>query len=174
MGFCLDPSNADFLLPIRAKEILEWTSGSHAVGEFGDQSAEEIAELSDLLNLDIVLLNNSLLPDELPQIGKPIIKGINLDEMGSVALANELCAYATYADAFQLNGSKDISARTDELIEACLQYKIIWNLPYDIHNIKEILDKYKPYSLVLSTGSEEKTGMKEFDELNDLLELLQA
>mgnify|MGYP003545525763 CR=1 FL=1 len=171
MGFCFDPNSADFLLPIKAREILEWTSGSHAIGEFGEQAADEIAELSDLLGMDVVLIQNSLLPDELPAIGKPIIKAINFDNMGPVEVANELCAYAPYADAFQLNGSKDISVRTDELIEICLQYKIVWNLPYSASNVLEILQKFKPYSLAILAGNEEKTGMKEYDELNDLLAL---
>lgn len=171
MGFCFDPNSADFLLPIKAREILEWTSGSHAVGEFGEQTVEEIAELSDLLGMDVVLIQNSLLPDELPAIGKPIIKAIHFDDMGPVEVANELCAYAPYADAFQLNGSKDISVRTDELIEICLQYKIVWNLPYSASNVLEILQKFKPYSLAILAGNEEKTGMKEYDELNDLLDL---
>lgn len=172
MGFCFDPSSPDFLLPIKAKEILEWTSGCHAVGEFGEQEIEEITELSELLNLDVVLLNSSILPDELQQIGKPIIKGINLDELDSIALANELCAYAPYADAFQLNGHADWIQRKDELIEACLQYKIIWNLPFELAKAKEILGVFKPYALNLAAGKEEKTGMKEFDDLNELLESL--
>jgi phosphoribosylanthranilate isomerase len=172
MGFCFDPSSPDFLLPIKAREILEWTSGSHAIGEFGDQSIEEISELSDLLQMDVVLLNNSILPDELPQIAKPIIKAISLDDMGPVELANELCAYAPYADAFQLNGTQAIAARKDELIEACAQYKIVWNLPYTNENVLAILETYKPYSLVILAASEEKTGMKEYDELNEMLEIL--
>lgn len=173
MGFCFDPNSPDFLLPIKAREILEWTSGSHAVGEFGDQDLQEIIDLSDLLNLDVVLLNNRILPDELPQIGKPIIKAIDLNTMGAVELANELCAYAPYADAFQLNGTGNIDARADELIEACLQYKIIWNLPYTPENVKQILEKFKPYALNILAGTEEKTGMKEYDALNDLLEILE-
>jgi phosphoribosylanthranilate isomerase len=174
MGFCFDPSSPDFLLPIKALEIIEWTSGSYAIGEFGSQELSEISELSDLLNLDVVLLNNRILPDELPQIGKPIIKGIQLDEMGPVELANELCAYAPYADAFQLNGTQPIDARKDELMEACLQYKIVWNLPYNNANVLDILNTYKPYSLVILAGSEEKVGMKEYDELNEMLDLLKA
>lgn len=172
MGFCFDPSSPDFLLPIKAREILEWTSGSHAIGEFGKQEVEEIAELSELLNMDVVLLNNNILPDELPQIAKPIIKAISLDDMGPVELANELCAYAPYADAFQLNGLQSIEARKDELIEACAQYKIVWNLPYTHANVLEILNTYKPYSIVILAATEEKTGMKEYDELNEMLEIL--
>ncbi|OYU94644.1 MAG: hypothetical protein CFE21_15310 [Bacteroidetes bacterium B1(2017)] len=174
MGFCFDPSSADFLLPIKAKEIIEWTSGSHTVGEFGDQELQDIAELSELLNLDIVLLSNAILPDELPQIGKPIIKAINLNVMDSVQLANELCAYAPYCDGFQLNGTIEISEREGELIEACAQYKIIWNLPFATENVKQILHTYKPYAINLLAGSEEKTGMKEYDELYAVLDAISA
>jgi phosphoribosylanthranilate isomerase len=172
MGFCFDPSSPDFLLPIKAKEIIEWTSGSHAVGEFGDQSIEEILAMSELLNMDVVALNNHLLPDELPQIQKPIIKMVNLDKMGPVELANELCAYAPYTDAFQLNGSQNILGREDELKEACLQYKIIWNLPFTSKNMMEIIGQYQPYALNLAAGSEESVGMKDYDELNEILEIL--
>lgn len=172
MGFCFDPTSKDFLLPIKAKEIIEWTSGSYTVGEFGEQDLDEIKELSELLQMDVVALNNSILPDELPQIGKPIIKMVNVDVMGPVELANELCAYAPYADAFQLNGELPIAGREDELMEACLQYKIIWNLPFSVTQINDVVQRYNPYAINISGGDEEKTGIRDYDELNAMLELL--
>jgi hypothetical protein len=71
-----------------------------------------------------------------------------------------------------LNGLQSIEARKDELIEACAQYKIVWNLPYTQANVLEILHTYKPYSIVILAATEEKTGMKEYDELNEMLEIL--
>lgn len=174
MGFCFDPSSVDFLLPIKAKEIIDWTTGSLTVGEFGEQGLEEISELSELLQLEVVLIKNAIPAKDLSQIGKPIIKSLDIDNMEAVELANTLCAYAPYADAFQLNGSLAIAARADELKEICLQYKIIWNLPFNLSSMPEVIAQFNPYAICLLAGSEEKTGMKEYEELYALLDVIAA
>jgi phosphoribosylanthranilate isomerase len=174
MGFCFDPNSADFVLPIKAKEMIEWTTGSHVVGEFGNQSLEEITEMSDLLNVDVVGINNQLLPDEFQQIGKPIIKMVNLDELSLDKLAIEFQAYDPFVDAFQLNGNLNWALVQTELKNTIANYKIIWNLPTNAETIKEVVEFFKPYAIVLSAGSEEKTGMKEYDDLYTLLELLEV
>ncbi len=172
MGFCFDPSSVDFLLPIKAKEIIDWTTGSSTVGEFGEQDLQEISELSELLQLDVVLMKNAIPAKDLSQIGKPIIKSLDIDSMDAVELANTLCAYAPFADGFQLNGTAAIADRSDELKEICLQYKIIWNLPYNLANVAEVITQFNPYAICLLAGSEEKTGIKEYEELYALLDVI--
>jgi phosphoribosylanthranilate isomerase len=174
MGFCFDPSSVDFLLPIKAKEIIEWTSGSYAIGEFGEQSVEEITALSDLLNMDVVAINNSLLPDELPQIGKPIIKIIEIENRDLAYLKIELQAYTDVVAGFQLNGSFNTTITENALQEICKEYKVFLNLILAPEVLQATLQEIQPYAFILQAGSEEKTGMKEYDDLNEMLELLKA
>jgi len=174
MGFCFDPSSVDFLLPIKAKEIIEWTSGSFVIGEFGEQSVEEITALSDLLNMDVVAINNSLLPDELPQIGKPIIKIIEIENRDLAYLKIEFQAYTDVVAGFQLNGSFNTTITKNALQEICKEYKVFLNLIIAPEVLQATLQEIQPYAFILQAGSEEKTGMKEYDDLNEMLELLKA
>ncbi|MCG9879469.1 MAG: hypothetical protein MH472_02615 [Bacteroidia bacterium] len=172
VGFCLNPSDADFILPIKAKEILDWISGSHAIAYFGEQDLDEIISLSELLNMDVVALENSILPDELPQIGKPIIKVIPISNNSLEFVKTEIAAYKEYADAFELKGSLHDGLKAADIKDLCAQYKIFLNLDFAEFPGKELIAELMPYAWHLQGGKEEKTGLKEYDELNDLLEKL--
>jgi len=170
MGFCFDPSSEDFVLPIKAKEIIDWTTGSHTVGEFGNQSAEDISEIADLLGVDVVLINNTILPDELPSIGKPIIKAIDLNVLGLEASARELEAYFPYCDAFQVNTNTLNEAEITWLNAFANKYKMILNLGNERNAIHAAIKQCRPFAINLHAGKEDKAGMRDFSDLNELLE----
>jgi len=171
VGFCFDPSSPQFILPIKAKEILDWISGSHAIGYFGAQEVDEVLALSELLNMDVVALENNLLPDELPAIGKPIIKVIDVSHKDVNFISNEIDAYQQYADGFELKGVLPTSVSLDFVKDICSKHKVFLNLTLGSAMSRETLLNLAPYALVLAGGNEEKTGLKEYDELNDLLTL---
>lgn len=171
LGFCFDPKHPDFILPIRAKEIIEWISGSHFVGEFGDQSAEEIQQISELMQVDIILVNNGLFPDELKEFSKPVIKAIEPHLFSEEEMLRILEAYQPVVDAFQLNG---LPLRIAFLKELMSHFKIILDPKTDHTNLKTLVNEIRPHALNLSPGKEEKTGIQEFDELNDIIESLRV
>ena len=74
MGFCFDTNNVNYIPPVKAKQIIDWTSGCFVVAEFGNQSIHEIIAITEMLNIDIVEINNHLMPADLVEIDKPIIK----------------------------------------------------------------------------------------------------
>lgn len=178
MGFCFDNTNVNYIPPVKAQQIIEWTTGCFVVAEFGQQSLREITDIVDLLNIDIVELNNDLLPDDIKAIDKPIIKKIAINAWSKEAIEKQMQAYADKVDAFHLYNSE---AHTD-LDEAwlknlCATYKIIWGLntnsnPDSYRDIPHILHTYQPYALNITGGDEEKTGMKDFEELNLVLDAL--
>ncbi len=174
MGFCFDPSAVDFLLPIKAKEILEWTSGSHCVGEFGDQSAEEIQEISELLGVDVILLDNHIFPDEFSHFSKPIIKVIGLNQMDEAAVKREIAAYSPFCDAFQLNAQGISVANLLWVKPLTESHKIIMNVGNDASAINEIDSLISPFAMHLQAATEEQTGMRDFSDLNALLEAIGA
>lgn len=170
MGFCFDPSSDDFVLPIKAKEIIDWTTGSHTVGEFGNQSVEVITEIADLLGVDVVFINSPILPDELPSIGKPIIKSIDLDILGTAASTKELDAYSPYCDAFQISANKLSEADVEWLKQITNKFKIILSIGNNQKAIIAAINQCKPYAVNLHAGKEDKAGMRDFSDLNELLE----
>ena len=174
MGFCLDPSDTNFILPIKAKEILDWISGSYAIAYFGNQELDDIIALSELLNMDIVALENTILPDELPQIGKPIIKVIPISSKNLDFVEKEIAAYQAYADAFELRGDCPEELNSEAIKKLCAEHKIFLNITGKDFPGKEFISQLNPYAWHLSGGKEEKTGLKEYDELNEILEKLKS
>jgi phosphoribosylanthranilate isomerase len=176
MGFCFEPTNANYIPPIKAKEIMDWTTGSHIVAEFGHQSVEEINTISELLQVDVIEVNNTLLPDELKELDKAIIKKIDISLFDKEGLTKELEAYQPCADVFHLYTSDNSKETFDseQLIKLCAQYKIIWGLYINAANAISIIDTYKPYAINVSGGMEEKTGIKDFDELNDFFDVIRV
>ena len=168
MGFCFDTNNVNYIPPVKAKQIIDWTSGCFVVAEFGNQSIHEIMAITEMLNIDIVEINNHLLPADLIEIDKPIIKKLDLN-----LLKAEIALYTTKVDAFHLFAShENNSISAEQLKEICANHKIIWGLNTSSKTIKAIIASYQPYALNITGGDEEKTGVKDFDELNDILDVL--
>jgi phosphoribosylanthranilate isomerase len=173
IGFCFNPQSDHYLAPVKAKEIIDWTTGCAISGEFGNQSVQEIADISSLLNLDAVELNNALLPDELKQIDRAIIKHIDTALFQNESLLTELNAYAAVADGFLLYTTNDQLPDAALLKQICSDYKIIWGYDVNASGIKHIVEHYRPYAINLQGGDEERPGVKDFDELNDILDAVQ-
>jgi phosphoribosylanthranilate isomerase len=173
MGFCFDNNNVNYIPPVKAKEIIDWTSGCYVVAEFGNQSIHEIMAITEMLNIDIVEINNLLSPTDLTEIDKPIIKKLDVSLLNKETLTAEIVLYSTKVDAFHLFASYEInSISAEQLKEICTNNKIIWGINTSSKTIKSINETYQPYALNITGGDEEKTGVKDFDELNEILEVL--
>ena len=174
LGSCFDPSSENYIAPIKAKEIIDWTTGVHIVAEFGEQSPDEIRDISELLNVDGIELNNRMLPDECATLEKGLIKKTDVSSFDEEGLKTELGAYAASCDVFHLYASKPVQLNESLMQELCRSYKIIWGFEFTSATVMQIIDTYKPYALHVSGGVEEKAGIKDFDELNDLLDVIRA
>lgn len=173
IGFCFDPSGHNYIAPIKAKEMIDWVTGSHIVAEFGDQSFNEINDISELLNVNVIELDNRLLPDELPAFGKPIIKKIDITVFDFAGLKKEIESYQEVCDAFHLYTSGSQNHLTEQqLKELFTGRQVIWGFEVSEATVKEIIDTYQPFALNISGGMEEKAGIKDFDELNELLDTI--
>jgi phosphoribosylanthranilate isomerase len=173
MGFCFDTNNVNYIPPIKAKEIIDWTSGCFVVAEFGNQSIGEIMAITEMLNIDIVEINNLLLPSDINEIDKPIIKKIDISLLNKETLTAEITSFSNKVDAFHLFASHENNSITAEhLKEICGHHKIIWGINTSSKTIKQIIANYQPYAINITGGDEEKTGVKDFDELNNILDVL--
>ncbi|MCX6186100.1 MAG: hypothetical protein NTU43_03765 [Bacteroidetes bacterium] len=175
IGFCFNTNDVNYIPPIKAKEIFEWTSGSLVVAEFGNQTFVEINDISELLNIDLLEINNQWRPNELTTLNKPIIKKIDLTANDCESLKNEIEKYAQVVFAFHLFSTSKVELSDFScLIELCHKNKIIWGLPLNASNTQHVLSTYHPFALNISGGMEEKPGIKDFDEMNDWLESIEV
>ena len=171
IGFSFNPSNPAYIPPIKAKEIIDWTSGSHIVGEFGEQDIEEIQTISELLNIDIIELENDLLPDELGSFELPIIKKISLKDFNPDMFSQLINAYTGKVQSFHFYDWEHLLIKNTGLLKE-VKEQVFIDLNPNLENWKAVLAEINPFGIHLSGENEEKTGIRDFDELNDLIEQL--
>jgi phosphoribosylanthranilate isomerase len=173
LGFCFDAKSEAYIPTVKAKEIIGWVTGSRIVATFGEQPLDEIAMISDLLEVEVVEVHNNIRPGELVTIGKPLIKKIDLGGMEPEAVTKEIDAYKACADAFHFFSSGPCKVPDAQLLDLCSQHKVIWGLRLDPSTVRDTVMRFKPYAIDIQGGQEEHAGIRDFDELHALLEALE-
>lgn len=185
LGFNLEPQTPTAVTPQQLKEITGWLSGVEIVGECGfSQSSEEILALAETLALDAVQLPHFYDKQEAEKIAKsncPIIKYLYLmNDWASVK--EEAANYAGIAKVFVLDLSnssfakkadwtESFQAELLDFINTYTTYLAFDILPEDIDSVLELLPNLE--GLQLKGGEEERVGIKSFDELDALFDVLQ-
>lgn len=170
IGFCFDTQQAAYIPPVKAREIMDWTTGSNIIGEFGSQSVQEINDIAELLNLDIIELNNHMLPGDIGLLNKPVIKRINLDTFNGDKLLKEVEAYQPYCAAFLLNLENYKPEWIDQIALINRQSEFFISGIDQIDLLFELATTLRIGGIAIYGGSEEATGLKDFDYLNELSE----
>lgn len=165
--FSFDPAAPDYIPPVKAKEIIDWITGSHVIGRFGNQSFDEINDLADLLQIDLIEVDNQWLPDELGQLNRPVIKRINVREQPLEqtqtdidAYRNAVCAFTAVFDHESLPNLPKLQFGTDYFIAGI----------NDLNELLEMATKLSPTGIEINGGIEEAPGIKDFDYLNQFCE----
>jgi phosphoribosylanthranilate isomerase len=185
LGFCLDKNASEYMQPMVVKALKEWIEGPKIIGEFGMQTSSEILEAVEYIGLDGVQLgmynevNMTILRQKTLVIREIVVekdtKVSDFWEM-SMRFGNE-CDYLLLN--FEKNGITwhDLLASREiniELLERlCQKYPIIVELSFLPQQLMSILHVLQPLGLSLKGGDEEKVGLKSFDELDEVLDLLE-
>lgn len=175
IGFHLDENHPRFIEISKIKEITNWISGVEVVGEFAGTSLENIEYLAQELKLDLVQLPLTFQPEELSKISKPIILKLSLEEMGQVDLEEALILYKPYVSYFLLeNPHLEILDGLEEVLAAwCRNYPVLLGFGIDVDELENIENNIAPTGIALKGGDEIKPGLKNFDELSEILEALE-
>ncbi len=168
LGFCFDNTSASFIPPIKAKEIIDWTSGSHIVGEFGNQSAEDINTIVQLLNIDIVELNEPLADNGINAIHVPVILAIDVEKMSESSFLEFCTNYQNQVQAFHLFNWESL-AQTQPEVFSKIGIEFILHLKGHLMNQLSVLTQINPFGVSFDSDSEEKAGMKDFEDLSDFI-----
>lgn len=171
LGFCFDTLNPAFIPPVKAKEIIDWVSGPFMVGEFGEQQPEEINQIAELLQLDLIEINNDLLPDEVAKLGKPVIKYLNLKTMNEAQLKAEIQAYSKVCAGYVCKVSPDDIESLAGIRTILLNDTALFITGID--NPDELYKAFitgKPDGIYITGSNEEMVGIKDFETLQHLVE----
>ena len=180
VGFNFTPDHDKYIAPEQAQEIIGWLDGPKLVGEWNSGLKETIWDTAERLKLDYIQLNwhDANLSKELSDWN--IIQNINLD--GHVAdVIKQIEDVQAITQLFLLSFNDADSqkyhlaqAGTKQMLTSlCRDYPVLFNFHFTTENLLPLLDEYKPFGINLLGSHEIKPGYKDFDELNDLIDLLE-
>jgi len=178
MGFSLEEQNENYVSPQKFKEITDWISGVEFVAEFQNThperlltalqdyegftfiQIEEEAHLQMLMNTNYGLIWKTSI-NEIADFDYYIGKAKSLKDGGIILLLD--------SDALRLD--IDVIKKIDQLSRFC---DVL--VGFDIHpdNVEKLLNESMVKGIALKGGNEIKPGFKDFDELADILEILET
>ncbi len=182
MGFCLDPASENYVAPPQVSAMCEWLDGVKFVGEFPLTDAVEVLELAEELSLDAVQVHRFTTLEDLEELQRriPLIQEVVLaPEEDPTALLAWMNSREALVEAFLLDFGKNRIAWKEDpvwsewLKMVCKNHPVILNADFEAVLLPEILDSLPLYGLAVQGGEEEQIGVKSFDELDSLLEVLE-
>lgn len=176
LGFNLEESSQKFLNPTQYEEITGWVSGLEFAAEFETEEAD-IIQLKLEKYPNITWIQHQRLDTllKLKDTGKNLIFQADVAELAHIEsqVAEKLQSEGVYlllkADHEKLN--KD-ELTTISILAKSIQ--VILGSGISAFNVKKLVDDLGLYGISLEGGEEIKPGLKDFDELADILEELEV
>lgn len=183
IGFCFELNNPNYINPEKATAISGWLEGPQFVGEFDIQDAEEINTISHLMQLPFVQLrqhHNKLFHEKL---NSKVIQMVFLDQFTNAEetefyLQRQAGSVELFLLSFE-NGKAvqdkflENEANQNWLKQVTEKYPAFLNFHFTRENIRSFLAELQPSGINLNGEPEIKPGYRDFDELIDLVELLE-
>ncbi|GHB24106.1 phosphoribosylanthranilate isomerase [Mongoliitalea lutea] len=178
MGFSLEENNANYLSPEKYKEITDWLSGVSYVAEFEHSHPENILKtLQAYEGIDAIEVSQEVHIPMLLNTGKALIFKVSIQSAEDI---RELIAKAPGFKENQVTVLLDSSIEklSEEMISLIAdlseQTQVLLGFGLDASTLETTLDQTGVYGISLKGGTEISPGLKDFDELAEILELLEV
>ncbi|MEM6726613.1 MAG: N-(5'-phosphoribosyl)anthranilate isomerase [Bacteroidota bacterium] len=184
MGFCLDPGHESAISRATFHAIREWVEGPYIVAEFFSLPADDILSVLPDLSVDAIQLGPFYSLADAQQLNeKPLIKLIviapdhSLDDIEEL-LTTHQGLVETFVLDFSRNGFswKGLEDHPEfdhnTLLSLCSQFPILLSIDLPPDELQEMLRSTKAYGINLYGSEEEAVGVKSFEEIDELIEVL--
>lgn len=185
IGFNFSPNSPNYIALDKAKELMGWLSGPRIVAEFEQQDEAYINQVCEMLQIDSIQTDVDLDFAALSPMVSTVIKRITINElMDDSRLESILIAYSGSIAYFVLDFTPSKLTWEDlqnhpyfspsRLQEWCENFSIILQLSFVPENVLEVVEQVKPLALNLVGGTEDKVGLRAFDDLDPIVEQLEV
>ncbi|MEQ9266730.1 MAG: phosphoribosylanthranilate isomerase [Balneolaceae bacterium] len=182
LGFIFYEKSPRYVSPAEAGAMINWIEGPEKVGVFVNQPLDDVNQIAKGSGLDLVQLHGSESLEYCELVEKPIIKVIHitpdydLEELkAQVELYSEVSEFLLFDS--KIDGQWGGTGKTFD-----------WNILKDItgdkpfflsgglnpENVKEAVETVHPYAIDVSSGLEEKPGLKDFEKIENLMEVMNS
>lgn len=176
VGFSFDPASSNYVEPSRMMEMRGWLSGPQIVGNFNliapDELNREIAEYS----LEAVEVPYEIYAGYARSVHAPTIMRLKLSALDQAGIRHFDGDYLLlHADALFPNWTLTKANRQlfQLLQDACAQTRCIIDIPAETTQLREMVAALDPYAICLYGGQEQRPGIREFADMQEMLEALE-
>jgi len=188
LGFVLHPDSPRYVDAPFIAEMLEWLHGPETVGVFVNLDPSDVNRLADQAGFDRVQLHGEESPEDCAAIERPVIKAVRITPEGTngafpgpavssaEALSEFVDRYRDHVDHFlfdtwdarQAGGTGQAFDRT---ILRAIPPDVDWFLSGGLtpESVEGLVRAYHPTGVDVSSGVEEKPGVKDFDRIDDFI-----
>ncbi|MEJ2004922.1 MAG: N-(5'-phosphoribosyl)anthranilate isomerase [Cyclobacteriaceae bacterium] len=167
MGFPLDEGSSVSIEQF--KEITSWVEGPQLVAEFDDPDTNRILEVISSCHPDIIQLRETNLLSALSHIEIPVILSWPIGKMEAVPQH-----FTIDYLLIEPEGNAELSTAQKETIKILAKdYKVLLGAGINPANVMALIEELPVEGLSLKGGDEIRAGYKDYDELADILELLE-
>ncbi len=168
IGFSLDENDPDYVDAAKFTEISEWLSGVEFVGEFQAPAGNDISKKLSTHSINYVELDTTEHIDELKRHGQRVILRWPLANVNALP-------FNLAVDYLLLESPSPPSAEElDDIKQRASRVKVLLASGIQDTNVEELIKTTGAYGIALTAGHEIKPGYKDFDELADILEVLET
>ncbi len=182
LGFIFYDKSPRYIEPGEAGAIINWIEGPEKVGVFVNQPLDDVNRIAKESGLDLVQLHGDETLEYCQLIEKPIIKAIHItSDYDTEELKAKVQMYSEVAQ-FLLFDSKigDQWGGTGTTFDWNILKEITGDVPFFLSgglnpdNVSDAIDLVKPFAIDVSSGIEEKPGLKDFEKIEALMEVVRG
>jgi phosphoribosylanthranilate isomerase len=162
VGFSFDPISSNYVAPNAMMEMRGWLSGPKIVGNFNLIAPDDLNLEIDNYELEVVELDFSLYAGYARSVHAETILRLKLSALDQAGLRH-------FDGDYLLIHADEIFSNS-----ACAHNRCIIDIPAEAQQLREIVQMLSPYALCLYGGQEQRPGIKEFTDMQEKLEALEA
>ncbi|AWW28666.1 phosphoribosylanthranilate isomerase [Echinicola strongylocentroti] len=177
MGFNLEEGSKDFMSAEKYKELTEWLSGLKYVGEFESTHPDSILEtVKEYPGLSYVQITEEAHLQMLVNTSYQLILKQEIQAMGQLEdLAGKAATYREnnillLLESDNLEFNEEVSQLVKDIAGKC---DLLLGFGLEAGVVETIINQTGIKGIALKGGDEIKPGLKDFDELADILEVLE-
>jgi len=182
LGFIFYEKSPRFIDPAKAGAIINWIEGPECVGVFVNQPLDDVNMTIRQTGIDLVQLHGNESPEYCQMVDKPVIKVFHISpDTNPELLYEHVEKYIDVADYFMFDTKiRDKWGGTGQTFNWNLIKDLTDDIPFFLSgglthlNIRNAIETLSPYAVDISSGVEEKPGIKDYEKIELLMEEMRS